>query len=178
MAAGGYEGYVAEGLDLGPTFDPEDGTNHRYVYAVPEADWQVSRLAGCLVISVGQLLAHVMAMLSRLKHVAWLRPIGRSVSQIGRQSGAQHGTYERVRLMEFPCLTRHFLPFRDTGTRTASTRAYPLIHMLTVHFTQLNTTFCRSCPPWTTMGMSTRTPSTASWPSTTASPATGAFDRV
>jgi len=41
MASSGYEGYVAEGLDLGPTFDPEDGTNHRYCYLVPESDWQV-----------------------------------------------------------------------------------------------------------------------------------------
>jgi hypothetical protein len=32
MAASGYEGYVADGLDLGPTFDPVDNTNHRYVY--------------------------------------------------------------------------------------------------------------------------------------------------
>ena len=24
---------MAEGLDLGPTFDPEDRTNHRYVYS-------------------------------------------------------------------------------------------------------------------------------------------------
>ncbi|KAF5834443.1 hypothetical protein DUNSADRAFT_8906 [Dunaliella salina] len=38
VVGGGYEGYVAEGLDLGPTFDPEDYTNHRYVYCVPEAD--------------------------------------------------------------------------------------------------------------------------------------------
>ena len=36
-----YEGYVAEGLDLGPTFDPEDNTNHRYAYLVPESDWQI-----------------------------------------------------------------------------------------------------------------------------------------
>ena len=41
MAGSGYEGYVAEGLDLGITFDPEDGTNHRYCYLVPETDWQV-----------------------------------------------------------------------------------------------------------------------------------------
>jgi hypothetical protein len=41
LANYGYEGYVAEGLDLGITFDPEDKTNHRYVYAVPESDWQV-----------------------------------------------------------------------------------------------------------------------------------------
>ncbi len=33
LAVAGYEGYVAEGLDLGPTFDPMEGTNHRYVYA-------------------------------------------------------------------------------------------------------------------------------------------------
>ena len=41
MATAGYEGYVAEGLDLGVTFDPEDNTNHRYAYVVPESDWQV-----------------------------------------------------------------------------------------------------------------------------------------
>ncbi|KAL6759900.1 hypothetical protein V8C86DRAFT_2563689 [Haematococcus lacustris] len=41
VASAGYEGYVAEGLDLGPTFDPVDNTNHRYVYAVPEADVQL-----------------------------------------------------------------------------------------------------------------------------------------
>lgn len=41
MASSGYEGYVAEGLDLGQTFDPEDKTNHRYVYHVEETDWQV-----------------------------------------------------------------------------------------------------------------------------------------
>ena len=44
MAGSGYEGYVAEGLDLGITFDPEDGTNHRYCYLVPESDWQVWRV--------------------------------------------------------------------------------------------------------------------------------------
>ena len=42
MATSGYEGYVAEGLDLGITFDPEDKTNHRYAYLVAESDWQVS----------------------------------------------------------------------------------------------------------------------------------------
>jgi hypothetical protein len=31
MAGSGFEGYVAEGLDLGTTFGPEDGTNHRWV---------------------------------------------------------------------------------------------------------------------------------------------------
>jgi len=41
LAAGGYEGYVTEGLDLGPTFDPEDGTNHRYVYAAGDSDIQI-----------------------------------------------------------------------------------------------------------------------------------------
>ncbi len=30
------QGYVAEGLDLGITFDPEDATDHRYMYLVPE----------------------------------------------------------------------------------------------------------------------------------------------
>ncbi|KAI8472281.1 MAG: hypothetical protein J3K34DRAFT_519900 [Monoraphidium minutum] len=36
LAAYGYEGYVAEGLDLGPTFDPEDVTDHRYQYVVTD----------------------------------------------------------------------------------------------------------------------------------------------
>jgi hypothetical protein len=27
-----------EGLDLGPTFDPEDVTDHRYQYVVPDMD--------------------------------------------------------------------------------------------------------------------------------------------
>lgn len=36
------QGYVAEGLDLGPKFDPEDTTQYRYVYQVPtDADWQI-----------------------------------------------------------------------------------------------------------------------------------------
>lgn len=43
MATSGYEGYVAEGLDLGITFDPEDKTNHRYAYLVAESDWQASK---------------------------------------------------------------------------------------------------------------------------------------
>ncbi|KIY94001.1 Translocase of chloroplast 90 [Monoraphidium neglectum] len=38
LAAYGYEGYVAEGLDLGPTFDPEDVTDHRYQYVVTDTD--------------------------------------------------------------------------------------------------------------------------------------------
>lgn len=46
MATAGYEGYVAEGLDLGVTFDPEDNTNHRYAYVVPESDWQVRARRG------------------------------------------------------------------------------------------------------------------------------------
>lgn len=41
VGAAGYEGYVAEGLDLGPTFDPDDRTNYRYAYFVPEMDWQI-----------------------------------------------------------------------------------------------------------------------------------------
>uniref|UniRef100_A0A7R9V4P2 AIG1-type G domain-containing protein n=1 Tax=Chlamydomonas euryale TaxID=1486919 RepID=A0A7R9V4P2_9CHLO len=41
MAGAGYEGYVTEGLDLGLAVDPEDGTNHRYCYAVAETDWQI-----------------------------------------------------------------------------------------------------------------------------------------
>jgi hypothetical protein len=28
------QGYVAEGLDLGPSFDPEDSTDHRYQYVI------------------------------------------------------------------------------------------------------------------------------------------------
>lgn len=31
------QGYVAEGLDLGPAFDPEDGTDHRYQYVVADS---------------------------------------------------------------------------------------------------------------------------------------------
>eukprot|EP00878_Enallax_costatus_P011450 GHUV01011954.1.p2 GENE.GHUV01011954.1~~GHUV01011954.1.p2 ORF type:complete len:434 (+),score=125.86 GHUV01011954.1:1557-2858(+) len=30
------QGYVAEGLDLGPTFDPEDVTDHRYQYVITD----------------------------------------------------------------------------------------------------------------------------------------------
>jgi hypothetical protein len=30
------QGYVAEGLDLGPSFDPEDGTDHRYQYVIAD----------------------------------------------------------------------------------------------------------------------------------------------
>jgi hypothetical protein len=30
------QGYVAEGLDLGPSFDPEDGTDHRYQYVISD----------------------------------------------------------------------------------------------------------------------------------------------
>ncbi|KAG1671540.1 hypothetical protein FOA52_011262 [Chlamydomonas sp. UWO 241] len=41
MAGSGFEGYVAEGLDLGTTFGPEDGTNHRYCYCVGESDWSI-----------------------------------------------------------------------------------------------------------------------------------------
>eukprot|EP00775_Hariotina_reticulata_P001040 gene1040-1378_t len=41
MAAYGYEGYVAEGLDLGPTFDPEDITDHRYQYVITENPVQI-----------------------------------------------------------------------------------------------------------------------------------------
>ncbi|WIA36062.1 hypothetical protein OEZ86_007418 [Tetradesmus obliquus] len=37
LAAYGYEGYVAEGLDLGPSFDPEDNTDHRYQYVVADS---------------------------------------------------------------------------------------------------------------------------------------------
>ena len=32
------QGYVAEGIDLGPTFDPEDVTDHRYQYVVTDTD--------------------------------------------------------------------------------------------------------------------------------------------
>lgn len=31
------QGYVAEGLDLGPSFDPEDNTDHRYQYVVADS---------------------------------------------------------------------------------------------------------------------------------------------
>eukprot|EP00798_Chlamydomonas_sp_ICE-L_P010149 gene10149-8052_t len=37
----GYDGYVTEGLDLGPSFDPDDATNYRYCYCVPESTWQI-----------------------------------------------------------------------------------------------------------------------------------------
>lgn len=35
-----------EGLDLGTTFDPEELNQHRYMYAVPDMDWNIIPTVG------------------------------------------------------------------------------------------------------------------------------------
>ena len=41
LMAAGYEGSLNEGLDLGPTFDPEETNQHRYMFAIVETDWSI-----------------------------------------------------------------------------------------------------------------------------------------